>query len=85
MRYPLGYTAMFNPHWGQLVVPLSKIHLVLVDTLEVDMTEKLLTGTLNLNTNKQISDLSRRLSEQRQCKFQGILLHGCSIIINELP
>ena len=50
----------FNPHSGHRVVSLSKIHLpskkVLVIPrmwLRSDMTEKLLTGTLNLNKTKK--------------------------------
>ena len=50
----------FEPHKRHRVVSLSKAHLlptVLVKPrkrwLRPDMTEKLLTGTLNLNTNKQ--------------------------------
>ena len=57
----------FEPHKRHRVVSLSKAHLlptVLVKPrkrwLRPDMTEKLLTGTLSLNTNKQtfvINDL----------------------------
>ena len=50
----------FEPHKRHRVVSLSKAHLlptVLVKPrkrwLRPDMTEKLLTGTLSLNTNKQ--------------------------------
>ena len=58
-RTPEWRAAGFYPHRRHRVVSLSKTHLlptVLVKCrkswLPPDMTEKLLTGTLSLNTNK---------------------------------
>ena len=51
----------FDHHCGHRVVSLSKTHLLLGywlmhgnGWLNPDMTEKLLTGMLNINTNKQM-------------------------------
>ena len=46
----------FKPHWNLWVVSLNKTHFILCFVLaqpSPDMTEKLLTGTLRIKSNKQ--------------------------------